>query len=319
METNELRLCMHSEHLDDDWRTLYNEAFPLLEREPEDKLSRLIASQRLMYHRTEDKDGQLLCFTMISIAPDHSLLAFMATDKNRRGGGYGSKHLTRVIELFKEQYPHHLGMFIEIEAVNPHSKVLTDEERQINQRRRDFYLRHGALRVCPNAIYLTPNPGAAVAVADQDNNDWEGELLFVPFGDSKKITKTALLARVIEMYQRFYCLSADNGLLVRGISRFQECKAADCAKQGNACCVHNDASMDNQPFTIAALADAECAPFNTVPSTAAQISAPELRDSASHTCHCCENSDAGLKTQLLSWLKWFFSPVTRLFSRLVSH
>ena len=114
-----MRLCEPSSTLDASWLKLYEGAFPKGEREPVDKLERMVHDGRMLYHRTLDDTGELLCFTLVTLGKDFSFLAYMATNPNRRSGGIGSKHLSRLIEVLKLQYPHHSGLFLEIEAEAP--------------------------------------------------------------------------------------------------------------------------------------------------------------------------------------------------------
>src|SRR5438128_307001 len=144
----DIRLCEASTTLDEAWRKLYQNAFPKeAEREPEDKLTRLLESGNMLLHRTLNKEDELVCFTLVSLAPDFSFLAYMATDATKRSGGYGSKHLKRLLELLKEKYPSHLGLFLEIEATRPTTVTLSEDEKKLRDRRYAFYQRLGGKRL----------------------------------------------------------------------------------------------------------------------------------------------------------------------------
>jgi hypothetical protein len=234
MDTQDIRLCEVSSTLDEAWRKLYESAFPDAEREPEDKLTRLLGSGDMLLHRTLNKEGEMVCFTLISLAPDFSFLAYMATDPTKRSGGYGSKHLKRLIELLKEKYPSHLGLFLEIEATNPTTVTVTDDEKKLRERRYSFYQRLGAKRVCKSGKYFTPSKVSG-------GQDWEGELLDIPF--VSELTNDQRQQVVSEILQRFYCLKADDALVVKNVSQFKQCgtdsdsapaQAADNGQPSNA-------------------------------------------------------------------------------------
>lgn len=224
MELKDLLLCQSSNELDEQWRILYEEAFPAGEREPADKLSRLIEEGKLLYHRTVNEQGDLLCFTMVTLAPSFSFLAYMASNPRMRSGGVGTKHLKRLLELLRARYPHHLGVFLEIEATAPTLETLTDEERVSRLRRRKFYEdRIGARVLCQDVPYLTPRYG------NEKTKEWEGELLCIEFGDP--ICQSELTRVICEIYERFYLLPPDHALVKRVVTAFANCKhTCDVAK-----------------------------------------------------------------------------------------
>ncbi len=211
---SETRLCELSPQLDEAWRRLYVQAFPEHEREPEDKLAKLVEAGKMVLHKTFNAEGELLCFTMTSIAPEFALLAYMATDPNKRSGGYGSKHLKRLLDVLKSDNPNYIGLFLEIEATSPSTIYVSDEERKVRKRRLSFYQRIGAKRMCRKARYLTPGRIAG-------GKEWEGELLCVPFKGS--IDGQTLLSVVAEILQRMYCLPADDPLVGRVLDNFTAC------------------------------------------------------------------------------------------------
>ena len=222
---NEIKLCELSTSLDDAWRKLYESSFPADERETEDKLSKLMSAGTLLYHRTLNAQGELLVFTMVSITPEYSFLAYMATDPTKRSGGYGSKHLKRLIELLKEQYPHHLCMCLEIEATNPTTLTISDDEKKLRQRRLAFYERLGARRTCKGCIYLTPS-------RLKGNKDWEGELLAIEFNE--RMCRHELMAIISDIFQRLYCLEENHPLLTKLMQCIKVCKTAGC--HADDCC-----------------------------------------------------------------------------------
>lgn len=220
-----IRLCEPCTVLCDEWKRLYEGAFPAGEREPADKLSRLMREGKMLYHRTLDDQGNLLCFTMVSLASDFSFLAYMATDPTRRSGGIGSKHLKRLVELLKEQYPEHLGLFLEIEATDPDTIEISEEEKTIRQRRLSFYQRFGARIVCPQAIYLTPS-------FSQPGKQWEGELLAIEFGT--KVCRHSVAHVIREIYSRFYQLPASDPLVQKVLADFRNCDG-NCGHGSDTC------------------------------------------------------------------------------------
>lgn len=217
-----VRLCEVSTRLEQDWRDLYTSAFPLAEQEPEEKPQMLIDSRRLLYHKTVGKQGELLCFSLVSLAPDFSFLAYIATDPKQRSGGYGSKHMRALIDLLKLQYPNHIGLFLEIESTNPRLIKLSDEEKNVRQRRLSFYRRLGAKRLCRSMQYLTPNR----------DGDGEHELDILFFNFSAKALDHKEKQKIVsEVYERFYELPLDNPLVVKVISKITSCTHQKCEEE----------------------------------------------------------------------------------------
>lgn len=225
MESTTIRLCEPSTVFDEAWRRLYEAAFPAGEREPEEKLQRLMAEGKLLYHRTLTEQGDLLGFTMVSLASNFSFLAYMATDPARRSSGIGSKHLKRLVEVLKEQFPNHIGLFLEIEATDPDTIELTEEERVIRKRRLAFYQRVGARVVCDQAVYLTPS-------YSQSGVYWEGDLLCIDFDDHVCRHQVAKVIR--EIYTRFYQLPPNHELVHKVLTEFQAC-SGNCTDESHCC------------------------------------------------------------------------------------
>jgi GNAT superfamily N-acetyltransferase len=212
--TENIRLCEPANALDADVIRLYEGAFPAAEREPVERLSALLAEGKLLYHRTLNEQGELMCFTFVSLAPDFSFLAYMATDPARRSGGIGSKHLQALVARLKEQFPQHIGMFFEIEATQPKAEILSDEELRNRKRRRAFYERAGARVLCEDGVYLTPHFG-------ERNKEWEGELMAFEFGEGMCQRKLEFV--ISEIYRRFYQLPEDHPLVRKVLGYFQGC------------------------------------------------------------------------------------------------
>jgi GNAT superfamily N-acetyltransferase len=225
MESNQIRLCEPSTDLDEAWRRLYEAAFPAGERESEEKLRVRLNEGKLLYHRTLTEQGDLLGFTMVSLASNFSFLAYMATDPARRSAGLGTKHLKRLVELLKEQYPAHVGLFLEIEATDPDTVQITEEERITRKRRLTFYERAGARVVCDQAVYLTPSYSLA-------GKYWEGDLLCIDFED--RVCKHQVAQVIREIYARFYNLPAKHELVQKVLTEFRQC-SGNCKDEAHCC------------------------------------------------------------------------------------
>lgn len=217
-----VQLCELSLTLDQAWRELYTSAFPLEEQEPENKLQTLIASGRLLYHKTTGKQGELLCFSMVSLAPDFSFLAYIATDPKQRSGGYGSKHMRALIDQLKQQYPNHIGLMLEIESTNPQLLKLSDEDKTIRQRRLAFYRRLGARSFCRQMHYVAPSRTGS--------GEHELDLLFFNFTD-RAIEHTSKAKIVSEIYQRFYELPAEDPLVAKVLPQVSNCSHPKCEEE----------------------------------------------------------------------------------------
>lgn len=216
---SEIKICELFTVLEDDWRNLYDAAFPANERETESKLAQLIAAGRMLYHKTTGKNGELLCFSMVSLAPDFSFLAYIATDPNQRSSGVGSKHMKRLLELLKTQYPGTKGLLLEIDATHPKKSAICEDERKIRQRRLGFYRRLGAKKLCTGLQFLGPSRKSG-------GQDAELDLLIHSFTDEKLdcATKKRLVS---EIYQRFYCLDMDEQVVTDVLGHFGDCCGHD--------------------------------------------------------------------------------------------
>lgn len=216
---SELKICELFTVLEDDWRTLYDAAFPANERETESKLAQLISAGRMLYHKTTGKNGELLCFSMVSLAPDFSFLAYIATDPNQRSAGVGSKHMRRLLELLKTQFPTSKGLVLEIDATNPKKSTISEDERKIRQRRLSFYRRLGAKKLCTGLQFLGPSRKSG-------GQDAELDLLIHSFTDEKLDcpTKKRLVS---EIYQRFYCLDMDEPVVTEVLGHYGDCCGHD--------------------------------------------------------------------------------------------
>src|SRR4029450_13021193 len=144
MDTSTTLLCQTGTGQEDDWKTLYESSFPADERMAVEDIRQLLSKGQMILHRTLNKQGELLCFSLTFPVTDFTLLSYIATDSTKRSGGYGSKHFKRLVELFKSEHPKHIGLFLEIESTK--EKGLDPEVQKTRNRRLDFYQRLGAKR-----------------------------------------------------------------------------------------------------------------------------------------------------------------------------
>ncbi|MBY0549986.1 MAG: hypothetical protein K2W95_22115 [Candidatus Obscuribacterales bacterium] len=267
---SEIKICELFTVLEDDWRNLYDAAFPANERETESKLAQLIAAGRMLYHKTTGKNGEMLCFSMVSLAPDFSFLAYIATDPNQRSAGVGSKHMKRLLELLKTQYPGTKGLLLEIDATHPKKSTISEDERKIRQRRLGFYRRLGAKKLCTGLQFLGPSRKSG-------GQDAELDLLIHSFTDEKLdcATKKRLVA---EIYQRFYCLDMDEQVVTEVLGHYGDCCGhdADCPEDTSDAPI-SGAVVGPAPVTsgvpAAPVAVPEPKPEATTPPAEAPVSA----------------------------------------------
>lgn len=215
-----VRLCEQSMILEQDWRTIYETAFPAGEREPEARLQQLITDGKLLYHKTVGKQGELLCFSMVSLVSNFSFLAYIATDPNQRSGGYGSKHMKVLLDLLKKNYPNQLGLFLEIESTNPKKSQLSADEKVVRQRRFGFYKRLGSKRLCRSMEYRVPSHSG-------DGSEHEFDLLFFNFAD-KPLTHAEKSGVVTDVFERLYGLDKSHTLVQQVAASALSCTHPQC-------------------------------------------------------------------------------------------
>ena len=254
MDTTATLLCQTSTGQEDDWKTLYESSFPADERMAVEDIRQLLSKGQMLLHRTLNKQGELLCFSLAFPVTDFTLLSYIATDSTKRSGGYGSKHFKRLVELFKSEHPKHIGLFLEIESTK--EKSLDPEVQKTRNRRLDFYQRLGAKRMhkdyfCPNLAQVggTPRPG---------------ELLWVDFGTAT-IDETVLARVVKDIYERAYNISCDNSLVQQVLSQFKMNPCKPAADQTTA---------DGTTGSSGATAPADPATSSTPPAPATTTAEP---------------------------------------------
>lgn len=217
-----VRLCELSSKLEQDWRDVYTTAFPAAEQEPETRLQNLIDTGRLLYHKTVGKQGEMLCFSMVSLAPEFSFLAYIATDPKQRSGGYGSKHMRALIDLLKQKYPNHIGLFLEIESTKPRQSKLSEEEKTVRNRRLSFYRRLGFKRLCRSMHYAPPGRNG--------EGEHELDILFCKF-DAKQLDHKEKSKIVSEILTRFYELAPEHKAVTTAVAKTGSCTHAKCEEE----------------------------------------------------------------------------------------
>jgi hypothetical protein len=214
MDQSNNLICQTSTGQQDDWKNLYETAFPQDERMTVEEIRQLLSKGQMQLHVTTNKNGELLCFSL-SFLPgsDFVLLSYIATDATRRSGGFGSKHLKRLVEVLKAQYPNYLGLFLEIESTK--EAGLDAEIQKARLRRLAFYQRLGAKRLCKNYPMPPLAPGAKPRA---------GELLWIEFGASVVIDDTVLKRVVTELYAKAYNLPETDPLAQQVLAQFDPSK-----------------------------------------------------------------------------------------------
>lgn len=185
--------CRKSSFTDTDWEKIYEVAFRPDQRTPLSQLHDGLKTGQLLLHRSSSGEG-LLCFSVTNILPTVALLAYLATDPNKRSSGIGSKHMKALIAEIRQDHPHLLGMFAEIESTR--EKGITEEERKHRKRRLAFYHRLGFKRY--NAKYTIPSYDPGIP-------DEEGDLIWLDF-HTGTLTCDAVAGIVKEIYVKAYLL-----------------------------------------------------------------------------------------------------------------
>ncbi len=210
MDTTTTLLCQPSTGQEDDWKNLYESAFPQDERMAVEEIRQFLSKGSMLLHRTTNRSNELLCFSLTFPVTDSdfTLLSYIATDPTKRSGGFGSKHMRRLIEILKGQYPNQLGLFLEIESTR--ESGLDEATQKARKRRLEFYQRLGAKRLSKSYLWPSMTAGAAPRQA---------ELLWIEFGT--RTIDDAVIARVIsEIYAKAYNLAATDPIVQKVLSQF---------------------------------------------------------------------------------------------------
>ena len=202
---------------EDDWKQLYESSFPADERHPVEDLRKLITNGTVLLHRTTNKSGELLCFSIANLMSDFNLLAYIATDSTKRSTGVGSKHMKKLVEEMKTAHPAHVGMFLEIESTK--ESGLDADTHKARTRRLAFYQRLGAKRM--HKTYLMPSYGTSQGTAEAR----QGELLWIEF--SACINESSLPKIIEEIFCKGYGLSNTDKVVQKVLGQF---KTTDASK-----------------------------------------------------------------------------------------
>lgn len=197
MAATDAVFCLKSSATETDWEKIYEVAFRPDQRTPLIQLQDGVRSGQMYLHRTSASEG-LLCFSITNILPSVALLAYLATDPNKRSSGIGSKHMKSLIAQIRAEQPHLLGMFAEIESTS--EKGIGEEEKKHRRRRLQFYQRLGFKRY--KSAYTIPSYEPNVA-------DEEGELLWLEFTPGA-IGCDKLATVIKEIYTKAYLLKEDD-------------------------------------------------------------------------------------------------------------
>ncbi|HNB22244.1 MAG TPA: hypothetical protein PLF23_21480 [Candidatus Obscuribacter sp.] len=194
-------LCQVSAGQEQDWKDLYNTAFPADERTPLDELQRLLEAGSILLHRTTNKAGELLCFSIVYPMSNFALLSYIASDATKRSTGIGSKHMKRLLEILKSSYPDFLGLVLEIESTR--QQGLESADKTARQRRLNFYQRLGAKRLCRTYVWPSYALKGTYRLA---------ELMWFDF-DPATIDDPQLPGIIKELYMKGYGAQEDDPIL----------------------------------------------------------------------------------------------------------
>lgn len=194
-------LCQVSTGQEQDWKDLYNSAFPADERTPIEELERLLEAGSILLHRTTNKADELLCFSIVYPMSNFALLSYIASDATKRSTGIGSKHMKRLLEILKSKYPEFLGLVLEIESTR--QQGLETADKTARQRRLAFYQRLGAKRLCRTYVWPSYALKGTYRLA---------ELMWFDF-DPATIDDPQLPGIIKELYMKGYGAQEDDPIL----------------------------------------------------------------------------------------------------------
>jgi len=222
-------LCQPSSGQENDWQILYESAFPQDERTPIEELRKLLAAGTILLHRTVNKSGELLCFSIVYPMSGFDFLSYIATDTTKRSSGFGSKHMKRLIEILKERRSDSSGLFLEIESTK--EPGLDADTLKARQRRLAFYQRLGAKRLCKDYFMLSYTPNGAPR---------PGELLWIDIGNGHKVD-VRVPEVISEIFLRGYFAPVTDPTLLKVLAQFP---TAESGLLSNATC-----PVESQPST----------------------------------------------------------------------
>lgn len=237
-----LNLCTPGTGKEQDWQSLYESSFPAGERSPKEELIRLLEAGTILLHRTTNKNDELLCFSIVNPMSNFALLSYIATDQTKRSSGVGTKHMRKLIEIIKAQYPHYLGLVLEIESTK--EKGLDDNQKTARHRRLAFYQRLGAKRLCKTYVWPSYAHKGAYNLA---------ELLWFDF-DPATIYDDDLPGIIRELYLKGYGVAKDDPILELVVHQFL-CPQRTKKKRQASICPAEEA-MSSQSGATPAVTDA---------------------------------------------------------------
>lgn len=136
------------EELSEQIKALYVQAFPKTERKPYALMEEKQRQGRMqIWAIVDEPEGKAkslkkkseFCGLAITILyKDMVLLDYFAIQPEKRGNGIGSE----VLKILKEKYAAQC-FFLEIESTNVDKKELSEKERQIRMKRKQFYHQNG--------------------------------------------------------------------------------------------------------------------------------------------------------------------------------
>jgi GNAT superfamily N-acetyltransferase len=218
-------LCQTSSGQEDDWKILYEHAFPADERMPVEELRRLIGNGTVVLHKTTNKQGELLCFSLVNLMSNFGLLAYIATDTTKRSTGVGSKHMKHLIDILKKQHGSYIGLFLEIESTK--EQGLDTETHKARTRRLGFYQRLGAKRL--HKQYLMPSYAAG-------GHPRAGELLWFELG-STCVQDSQIKPVIEEIFTKGYNLAPTDPLIQQITAQFGTQTPQPSSTTGGETCV----------------------------------------------------------------------------------
>ena len=244
------KLCQLSSGQEDDWKLLYETAFPADERSPVDELRKLISSGSMLLHKTVNKDGELLCFSLVNVMSNFALLAYIATDTTKRSSGVGSKHMKQLIQTLRAQYPTFTALFLEIESTK--EAGLDADTQKMRNRRLAFYQRLGAKRL--KQKYGMPSFAKKGSKA-------AGELLWIELTNSC-VFDADLPNVILEIFQKGYGLPSTDANVQAIIAQW----AATVSTSGSTCAISEDPIVIAPAVSTTPVVSSPTSPASSAPA-----------------------------------------------------
>jgi hypothetical protein len=196
----------------EDFRRIYEGAFPAEERLPTDMVADGITrGMRLLVIGTR---GQRLVAIAVFVpltgeARGVQFLEYLAIDGSERGGETASTLLPMCLELLRTDEPGRLGIALEVEAP---AAAESPEDRETRVRRIRFHReRNGAVPVPHAPGYLVPRPSGEGAPLHL-------ELMWMPAGGPRQLRGPLLRACIEAILTQSYGLDPRSDLLTANLS-----------------------------------------------------------------------------------------------------